>query len=455
MSTDTYQRLTNAGPGRFFARRLGLPASTPLRRYEPGQALLPGPALIGAAPGGRLRETVANVLRSAGAEVAAAAGPEDARHGALIFDASGIEHSAQLRAAYDFLHPVIRSLTPSVSGDERAARGSGRLLVLGTAPEDCASPRQATAQRALEGLTRSLGKEIGRGSTSQLLYVAPGAEAAAESTLRFLLSARSAYVSGQVVRVGGGAAQAPADWDRPLDGQVAVVTGAARGIGASIAEVLARDGAEVVCVDVPMQGQALAATANRIGGSALQLDITSADAPDTLSTHLRERHGGAHVVVHNAGITRDKTLARMSEDQWDSVLAVNLTSQERLDDALLADGLRSDGRIVSVSSMNGIAGQRGQANYATSKAGIIGMVQSLAPTLGGRTINAVAPGFIETQMTASMPLGTREAGRRMNSLAQGGLPVDVAETVAWLAAPASLGVNGNVVRVCGQSLLGA
>jgi 3-oxoacyl-[acyl-carrier protein] reductase len=456
MSTDTYQRLTNAGPGRFVARRLGLPASTPLRRYEPGQGLLPGPALIGAAPGGRLRETVSTVLRAAGAASEAvtsaqreagapAAGSDDARYGALIFDASGIENSSQLRAAYDFLHPVIRSLTTS-----------GRLLVLGTAPSDCASPREATAQRALEGLTRSLGKEVGRGSTAQLLYVAPGAEDAAESTLRFLLSARSAYVSGQVVRVGGGAAPAPADWDRPLDGQVAVVTGAARGIGASIAEVLARDGAEVVCLDVPMQGEALAATANRIGGSALQLDITAADAPETLSTYLRERHGGAHVIVHNAGITRDKTLARMSEDQWDSVLAVNLTSQERLDDALLADGgLRSDGRIVCVSSMNGIAGQRGQANYATSKAGIIGRVQALAPTLDGRTINAVAPGFIETQMTASMPLGTREAGRRMNSLAQGGLPVDVAETVAWLAAPASLGVNGNVVRVCGQSLLGA
>jgi 3-oxoacyl-[acyl-carrier protein] reductase len=141
------------------------------------------------------------------------------------------------------------------------------------------------------------------------------------------------------------------------------------------------------------------------------------------------------------------------------VLAVNLTSHERLNDALLAPdgGLRAGGRIVSVSSMNGIAGQRGQANYATSKAGIIGMVQSLAPVLAARpgTINAVAPGFIETQMTAAMPIGTREAGRRMNSLAQGGRPVDVAETVAWLASPASAGVNGNAVRVCGQSLLGA
>jgi 3-oxoacyl-[acyl-carrier protein] reductase len=107
--------------------------------------------------------------------------------------------------------------------------------------------------------------------------------------------------------------------------------------------------------------------------------------------------------------------------------------------------------------MSGIAGNNGQTNYATSKAGVIGMVQSMAPELAqrGATINAVAPGFIETQMTASIPLMIREAGRRMNSLSQGGLPVDVAETVAWFAAPATSGVTGNVVRVCGQSLLGA
>jgi 3-oxoacyl-[acyl-carrier protein] reductase len=222
--------------------------------------------------------------------------------------------------------------------------------------------------------------------------------------------------------------------------------------------VLARDGADVVLIDIPAQGEALARTANELGGTALQLDITAEDAPATLAEYLRERHDGAHIFVHNAGITRDKTLGRMSDDVWDSVIAVNLTAQERLNDALLDDaGLRVGGRIVSVSSINGIAGQRGQANYATSKAGIIGMVQALAPVLAQRpgTINAVAPGFIETQMTAAMPIGPREAGRRMNSLAQGGRPVDVAETVAWLASPASAGVNGNVVRVCGQSLLGA
>jgi 3-oxoacyl-[acyl-carrier protein] reductase len=254
-------------------------------------------------------------------------------------------------------------------------------------------------------------------------------------------------VSGQVIRVGDAGKDAPADWARPLAGETAAVTGASRGIGAAIAEVLARDGADVILVDVPAQGEHLAAAANHIGGSALQLDITSDRAPGVLA----ER--GADIVVHNAGITRDKTLARMSEDQWESVLAVNLESIERINEAIR----ESVSRIVCVSSVSGIAGNRGQTNYATSKAGVIGIVEALAADLAKRqaTINAVAPGFIETQMTAAMPMGTREAGRRMNSLAQGGLPVDVAETVAWFASPGSAGVNGNVVRVCGQSLIGA
>src|SRR3954465_3277298 len=139
MSSDTYQRLTNAQPGRFVARRLGLPASTPLRRHEPGQPLLPGPAVLGAAPGGRLREPVGAFLRSAGAEIAPATGDDDTRYGALVFDATGIADSTGLRAAYEFFSPVVRRL-----------EASGRLLVLGTPPDACESPREHTAQRALE-----------------------------------------------------------------------------------------------------------------------------------------------------------------------------------------------------------------------------------------------------------------------------------------------------------------
>ena len=187
----------------------------------------------------------------------------------------------------------------------------------------------------------------------------------------------------------------------------------------------------------------------------IELDITAADAPERIAEHFAD---GVDVVVHNAGVTRDRTIAKMPAERWSELMEINLSSEERINDALLEGGLlRPNGRIVCVSSMSGIAGNSGQTNYATSKAGVIGMVEALAPELAERaaTINAVAPGFIETQMTAAMPLGPREAGRRMNSLSQGGLPVDVAETIAWFASPASTGVNGNVVRVCGQSLLGA
>ena len=447
--SDRYHRIANSGLGGRVVKTIGLPQPAEIERHEPGKPVVDGSVLVGAAEGGRLTEPLRDVLRSIGAHVVDESEPEGdgPAYAALVYDATGIDTSARLRALYDFFHPVIRSIAPS-----------GRVIVLTTPPDQCDSFGASTAQRAVEGFIRSVGKEVGRGATANLIEVEQGGEGALESTLRFFLSARSAYVSGQGVRVQPAQPPAPDDWDKPHAGRVAVVTGAARGIGAAIAEVLARDGGEVVCADIPAAGEALTEVANRIGGEALQLDITAPDAPERLAAHVRGRHGGVDVVVHNAGITKDKTLGRMSEDQWDAVLDVNLVSQERINDRLMnGNVLREGGAIVSVSSVSGIAGNRGQSNYATSKAGIIGMVRALAGDLRerGATINAVAPGFIETDMTAAMPFATREAGRRMNSLAQGGQPVDVAETIAWLAAPASSGVNGNVVRVCGQSLLGA
>ena len=446
---DRYHRIANSGLGGRVVKAIGLPQPAEIERHEPGKPVVDGPVLLGSAEGGRLEAPLREALRGIGAHVVGESEPEGEgpRYAALVYDATGIDTSARLRALYDFFHPVIRSVAPS-----------GRVIVLTTPPEQCASFGAATAQRAVEGFVRAVGKEVGRGATANLIEVESGAEAAIESTLRFFLSARSAYVSGQGVRVQPANPSAPEDWDKPHAGRVAVVTGAARGIGAAIAEVLARDGATVVCADIPSAGEALTSVANRIEGEALQLDITAPDAPERLADHLRDRHDGLDVLVHNAGITKDETLGRMDEEQWDAVLDVNLVSQERINARLLdGDVLRSGGAIVSVSSVSGIAGNRGQTNYSTSKAGIIGMVRALAPDMRerGATINAVAPGFIETAMTAAMPLATREGGRRMNSLAQGGQPVDVAETIAWLAASASSGVNGNVVRVCGQSLLGA
>jgi len=444
--SDRYQSFALSGPGSFLSKQLGLPQPPRLRRFEPGQPVLDGPALVGGAAESRLTEAVNAVMRSIGAEVLDSA-EGDRKLGAIVYDATGIDSSERLHALYEFFHPVIRKL-----------KTNGRVVVLGTPPEDCGSAREATAQRALEGFTRSVAKEVRHGSAVQLVYVKPGAEGNVESTLRFLLGAKSAYVSGQVIRIGEGQPTIPEDWDRPLAGKVVLVTGASRGIGESIATTLARDGAHVVCLDVPQAGEALTEVANRIDGSTLQLDITDRSAPDTLAKHLLERHGGVDVVVHNAGVTRDKTLGKMEDQQWDMVLDINLSSQERINEALLEQNvLRPGATIVSVSSQSGIAGNAGQTNYGTSKAGVIGMVQSLAPQLADvpATANAVAPGFIETEMTAAMPTFTREAGRRMNSMVQGGLPVDVAETISWLASPASAGLNGQVVRVDGQSILGA
>ncbi|MDG6107418.1 3-oxoacyl-ACP reductase [Dactylosporangium aurantiacum] len=436
--TDRYANFAHSGAGKFFVRRLGLPDPPKLRRHDPDGPLIDGQVVVNG--GGRLVEPVRKLLEKLGA-------PLEGPTAALVFDATAIVDTGGLRGLYDFFHPLIRTL-----------RSSGRVIVLGTPPELCADAREATAQRALEGFVRSVGKELGRGGTAQLVYVSPGAEEAIESTARFLLSGRSAYVSGQVIRVGPAAVDVPEDWDQPLVGRTAIVTGAARGIGAAIAEVLTRDGAHVVCLDVPAAGEDLTRVANALKGTALQLDLTAEDAPRRLADFIATRHVHADIFVHNAGITRDKTLGRMDAAQWQSVLDVNLGSQERINEVLLAENLLGgNGRIVAVSSVSGIAGNRGQTNYATSKAGVIGLVQAHAPAFAaaGLTLNAVAPGFIETKMTAAMPMFIREAGRRMNSMSQGGLPVDVAETIAWLAHPASGGVNGNVIRVCGQSLLGA
>ncbi|OLE22854.1 MAG: 3-oxoacyl-ACP reductase [Actinobacteria bacterium 13_1_20CM_3_71_11] len=443
---DRYLSFAASGPGRGLFRRLGLPSPFRLRRYQPDEPLVPGPVLLGG--DGRLGANLGKVLASIGVELrdpAARAGDAPPPNAALVFDATGITEPGRLRRLFEFFHPYIRALYPS-----------GRVVVVGTRPAECTSAREATAQRALDGFVRSLAKEVGRGSTANLVYASGDADL--ESTLRFLLSARSAYVSGQALHVGPAPAGTATDWDNPLEDKVALVTGAARGIGAAIAGTLARDGAHVVCLDVPTTGQALSRVANEVGGTAYQLDITGPDAPTRLAEFVEARHGGVDIVVHNAGITRDRTLAKMSPEEWDPVLDVNLISQERINTELLTDNLiPAGGRIVSIASVAGIAGNRGQTNYATAKAGVIGLVESAAGELASRgiAINAVAPGFIETTMTARMPLLLREAGRRMNSLGQGGLPVDVAEAVAYFTNPGSAGVTGNVLRVCGQSLLGA
>ena len=443
--SDKYQSFTQSPLGKILVKNLGLPAPTPLERYTAGDPLVDGTVVVGGT--GRLAESLPGLLDTVGI-ASTVVTEEGQKYKGLVFDATGLTSADQLVALQQFFTPLMRSLA-----------SCPRVVVIGTPPEQCTGSERV-AQRALEGFTRSLGKEIGRGGTSQLVYVAEGAEAAATSTLAFLLSPKSAYVSGQVVRIGATGttkAAAVADWQQPLAGKVALVTGASRGIGEQIARVLHRDGATVVGVDVPQAANELQALMKELDGDWLTLDITAKDAPQRIAHHLSTKHGGVDVVVHNAGITRDKKLANMGEDRWESVIAVNLTAPERITRELLDQKVvNKGGSIVGVASIAGIAGNVGQTNYAASKAGVIGFVDSLKDELkDGITINAVAPGFIITAMTAAVPLATREVGQRLNAMSQGGLPVDVAETIAWFASPGSTAVNGNVVRVCGQMMLGA
>lgn len=462
--TDQYQAFTQSPIGKFVVKNLGLPSPVVLERFESAQPVVKGAVLVGAAPSSVLSGAIAQVLSNihadsyVGNNVALQqeaakvglnlrpfnAGDKESKFKAVVFDASGIQNSEQLNELYKFFNPIARQVATS-----------GRVIVIGTTPETAKTVKQAIAQRALEGFIKSVGKEFKKGITAQVVYVDEGAAANLESTLRFLLSPRSAYVSGQMIRVSK-ADVVDVDWAKPLAGKTALVTGASRGIGEAIAHVLARDGAHVICLDVPQQQADLDRVAADIGGSTLAIDITAADAGEKIKA-AAAKQGGLDIIVHNAGITRDKTLANMKPELWDLVININLSAAERVNDYLLEnDGLNANGRIVCVSSISGIAGNLGQTNYAASKAGVIGLVKFTAPILkNGITINAVAPGFIETQMTAAIPFAIREAGRRMNSMQQGGLPVDVAETIAWFASTASTGVNGNVVRVCGQSLLGA
>ncbi|EXD14851.1 3-oxoacyl-ACP reductase [Acinetobacter baumannii] len=462
--TDQYQAFTQSPIGKFVVKNLGLPSPVVLERFESAQPVVKGAVLVGAAPSSVLSGAIAQVLSNihadsyVGNNVALQqeaakvglnlrpfnAGDKESKFKAVVFDASGIQNSEQLNELYKFFNPIARQVATS-----------GRVIVIGTTPETAKTVKQAIAQRALEGFIKSVGKEFKKGITAQVVYVDEGAAANLESTLRFLLSPRSAYVSGQVIRVSK-AEVVDVDWAKPLAGKTALVTGASRGIGEAIAHVLARDGAHVICLDVPQQQADLDRVAADIGGSTLAIDITAANAGEKIKA-AAAKQGGLDIIVHNAGITRDKTLANMKPELWDLVININLSAAERVNDYLLEnDGLNANGRIVCVSSISGIAGNLGQTNYAASKAGVIGLVKFTAPILkNGITINAVAPGFIETQMTAAIPFAIREAGRRMNSMQQGGLPVDVAETIAWFASTASTGVNGNVVRVCGQSLLGA
>ena len=448
--TDRYQSLAHNPIGKFVVKNLGLPNPPVLERWNEGDPLVKGTVLVGSAKGGTLGPKLNATLKASGI-TAVGVRADDKRYKALVFDATGISDTAGLADMQQFFTPALRSL-----------QSSGRLVVIGTLPEQATSETAAIAQRALEGFVRSAGKEVGgNGSTSNLVYVGAGAEDALGSTLEFLLSPKSAFVSGQVIRLGLTelvAADAVDDPSKPLAGKVALITGASRGLGAAMARTLHRDGASIVGLDVPQLSAELDAVMAELGGTSIAEDITATDAPQVIVKAIKKAHGRVDIVVHNAGITRDKRLKNMKTENWNLVIDISVGAPQRITAELLEQKLLGKGgRVIGISSIAGIAGNNGQTSYGTAKAGVIGFVNDLSKRVAkdGITVNAIAPGFIETDMVKTMPLGIREAGRRLSSLSQGGLPIDVAEAIAWYANPGSSAISGNTVRVCGQALIGA
>ncbi|RBM03763.1 3-oxoacyl-ACP reductase [Glutamicibacter soli] len=443
---DKYMELVNTGMTKKLAKLLGLPRPPRLRRYGETTPLLPGPVLVlgSSARAQELSDTLMGWDLDVRRHDAG-----DAKLGGLVLLLDELTHPEQLSPLMLAAGAALRKLVPGA-----------RVVSISRPALDTDAPALAAVRQGIDGAMRSLGREMRGGATANGIVLTEGTDLLSPGTLgalRFFFSGRSAYVDGQFLTVRSTDGELPADFHKPLAGKVAVVTGAARGIGASIARTLARDGAQLVVVDMPAAGEALAAVANQIGATTLQLDVTAKDAAQQIMDHAIGRHGSLDIVVHNAGITRDKLLANMDAARWDSVIAVNIASQLRMNEAFLAAKLPGL-RVVSLASTSGIAGNRGQTNYAASKGGVIGMVRSSAKLFAeqGGSIAAVAPGFIETEMTAKIPLGTRTVARMvLPSLMQGGLPQDVAEAISFLSSDAAAGLNGQVLRVCGQSLVGA
>jgi 3-oxoacyl-[acyl-carrier protein] reductase len=474
--SDRYLELSQSNLGKNLLTAFGLPTPPTLRRAA-AEAWLEKPfegrsVLLGAASKAQACRAVVEALNEAGATLrivaehpglapiksAAAdlkvklAGNPLAGEGAdkafaMVFDGTGLERPEQLRELYDFFQPQVANL-PS----------NARVVLIGRVPDGLSDIAAATAAAGLSGFTRSLAKEMGKkGSTCNLLEVGAGAEPWIAGALRFLMSPHAAYITGQSLRLGGSpkGLVLPETWAQPLAGKTALVTGAARGIGAAIAQVLVREGAQVIGLDHPSQEGALAETMAKLGGSGLAVDIAAKDAPTRIAAGLADR--GLDVIVHNAGVTRDKMLRNMAPHLWDMVLEINLASILRVNDKLIGSAFKPGARMVCISSIGGIAGNAGQTNYGATKSGVMGYVAAMAGEMAkrGGAANAIAPGFIETQMTAQMPTGPREVGRRLSSLSQGGLPIDIAEAVGFMSTAYAGGVNGRTLRVCGQNFVGA
>jgi len=238
-----------------------------------------------------------------------------------------------------------------------------------------------------------------------------------------------------------------------LNGQVALVTGASRGIGAAIASRLAQDGARVIGTATTPEGAArITESLSAHGGRGAVLDVTSQPSIEALIAQIDAREGAVGILCNNAGITRDTLLLRMKTQDWDAVLETNLASVFRLSKAVLRGMMKArGGRIISIASVVGLTGNAGQANYAAAKAGMIGFSKSLAREVGSRgiTVNVVAPGFIDTDMTKALSDAQKESLQAQIPLSRLGLPADIAAAVAFLASPDAGYITGETLHVNG------
>ena len=369
----------------------------------------------------------------------------------IFYDASGMDSYAQLKELYGFFHQALLNL-----------KGNARVVILTSIPQDQSHVLKQTLSQAVIGFAKSMAKELGpKGSTVQIIQSPEGKEGLDRSSpiAQFFLSDFSAFITGQVICTST-LAKAPENYNfaGSLAGKVVLVTGAIGGIGQGTVMAMAAEGAHVLCLDHESNKEKLEALAKEVDGTAIPLSLGQDDNPTKLAKIIKDSFGHVDILVHNAGITRDKTLKRMSEKLWDQVISVNLKSIVEITEHLAETGLlRDNGRVICLSSISGLAGNFGQSNYSSAKAGLIAFVNGFSKTVAdkGITANCVAPGFIETPMTAKIPFMTRQFGRRLATLSQGGLPIDIANAITFLSSSAGQGVNGTVLRVCGGHLMGA
>ncbi|MCZ8115137.1 3-oxoacyl-ACP reductase FabG [Silanimonas sp.] len=238
-----------------------------------------------------------------------------------------------------------------------------------------------------------------------------------------------------------------------LNGEIALVTGASRGIGAAIADLLASKGATVIGTATTESGAAaIGERLKPLGGHGRALDVTDGAAVEALVDAIAKEFGAVTILVNNAGITRDNLLMRMKDEDWNAILDTNLSSIFRTSKAVMRGMMKArKGRIINIASVIGVTGNAGQANYAAAKAGIIGFSKSMAREIGSRniTVNVVAPGFIETDMTRDLPEEAKAKMLADIALGRLGSPRDIAEAVAFLAGPAAAYITGETLHVNG------